>query len=280
MGRHYRFDGRRLKLESERIDLDQVESLAKEFQPKLIVAGASAYPRFIDFEGFAQIAKSVDAHFMVDMAHIAGLVAAEVHPSPVPHADIVTTTVHKTLRGPRAGLILCKKKLAKKINSSVFPGNQGGPLMHLVAARAVCFHEAASTGFRAYARQVVANAKVLGEVMADAGLRLVSGGTDNHLVLVDLRPLGLTGDVGENALARAGIVVNMNMIPYDPNPPRTPSGLRLGTPCITSRGMKEDDIRTVGEWIAAILKDPENASLARNIGDRVRDLCEQKPIFP
>ena len=232
-GKIYNFHHYPVSQQNEMIDLDLVRKMAHEVSPALIVAGASAYPRVIDFAGFRSIADEVGAHLMVDMAHIAGLVAAGVHPSPVPHADVVTTTTHKTLRGPRSGLILCRKKWRKKIDSAVFPGGQGGPLMHQVAARAVCFREAMTDSFRDYARQVVENSVQLGEILSAGGLRLVSGGTDNHMILADLRSMDLTGDIAEAALGRAGIVVNMNMIPYDPAPPRRPSGMRIGTPTVT-----------------------------------------------
>ncbi|MEM7261246.1 MAG: serine hydroxymethyltransferase [Planctomycetota bacterium] len=276
-GKFYDFVHYTLDRETERIDLDLVRKLAQEHQPKLIIAGASAYSRIIDFEGFATIAQEVGAAFHVDMAHIAGLVASGLHPSPVPHADVVTTTTHKTLRGPRSGLILCKQKRAKKIDSGVFPGNQGGPLMHIVAARAVCFREAMTEGFKEYSKALVANAQRLGDVLAGEGIRLVSGGTDNHIVLVDLRSVDSSGDVAENALKRASIVVNMNMIPFDPNPPRRPSGMRLGTPTITSRGMGLAEVEKIGQWIAQIVKDPENESLANDIGTQVRELCSGFP---
>ena len=277
-GKVYEFHHYTLSRETERIDLDEVAKIAREVQPKLLVTGASAYSRVIDFAGFAEIAREVGAKFMVDMAHIAGLVAAGVHPSPVPYADVVTTTTHKTLRGPRAGMILSKEQYAKKIDSAVFPGNQGGPLMHLVAARAVAFREALSDDFKRYAQQVVDNAKAMGEALQGAGIRLVSGGTDNHLVLVDLRELGITGDVAENALAKARIVVNMNMIPFDPNPPRRPSGLRIGTPTISSRGMATAEATQIGNWIAEALKDPENESVLTRIGGEVEELCRRFPI--
>jgi len=276
-GKFYDFTHYTLDPDSERIDLDLVRKLAQEHQPKLIVTGASAYPRVIDFAGFAEIAKEVDAFFMVDMAHIAGLVASGVHPSPVPHADVVTTTTHKTLRGPRAGMILCRSERAKKIDSAVFPGNQGGPLMHLVAARAVCFREAMTDEFKKYSQALVDNAKRLGEVLSDEGVRLVSGGTDNHIVLLDLRSVGSAGDVAEDALKRASIVVNMNMIPFDPNPPRRPSGLRIGTPTITSRGMGLAEVEKIGRWIAQVIKDPENESLAADIGGQVKEMCAGFP---
>jgi len=263
--------------ETGTIDYDQVEKLALEHKPKLIVAGASAYPRIIDFEGFRSIADEVDARLMVDMAHIAGLVAAGVHPSPIPHADVVTTTTHKTLRGPRSGLILCRKKWRKKIDSAVFPGGQGGPLMHQVAARAVCFREALTDQFRDYSRQVVDNSIHLGQILSDGGLRLVSGGTDNHMILADLRSLDLTGDIAEAALGRAGIVVNMNMIPYDPAPPRRPSGMRIGTPTITSRSMGEEEVRRIGGMILEVLKKPDDKNSIEGIRARVREMCKGYP---
>ena len=276
-GKIYQFEHYPVNADSEMIDLDLVEQLAREFQPKLIVAGASAYPRIIDFAGFRHIADEVGAKLMVDMAHIAGLVATGIHPSPVPHADVVTTTTHKTLRGPRSGLILCRKKLAKKIDSAVFPGGQGGPLMHLVAARAVCFQEAMTDTFRDYAKKIVANSIHLGEILSGGGLRLVSGGTDNHMILADLRSMELTGDIAEAVLGKAGIVVNMNMIPYDPAPPRRPSGMRIGTPTITSRGMGADEINLIGNWILEILKDPTAENRIESIRAEVRELCQGFP---
>lgn len=276
-GKIFQFHHYPVNADTEMIDLSIVEKLARECQPKLIVAGASAYPRIIDFAGFRRIADEVGAKLMVDMAHIAGLVASGVHPSPVPHADVVTTTTHKTLRGPRSGLILCRKKWAKKIDSAVFPGDQGGPLMHLVAARAVCFQEASSPDFREYAQKVVDNSVHLGEILAGGGLRLVSGGTENHMILADLRSMNLTGDIAESVLGRAGIVVNMNMIPYDPAPPRRPSGMRIGTPTITSRGMGSEEIDRIGNWIIEILKDPENDNRIESIGAEVREMCDGFP---
>jgi glycine hydroxymethyltransferase len=276
-GKIYQFEHYPVNADSEMIDLDLVEQLAREFQPKLIVAGASAYPRIIDFAGFRRIADEVGARLMVDMAHIAGLVATGVHPSPIPHADVVTTTTHKTLRGPRSGLILCRKKLAKKIDSAVFPGGQGGPLMHLVAARAVCFQEAMTDTFRDYAKKIVENSIHLGEILSGGGLRLVSGGTDNHMILADLRSMDLTGDIAEAVLGKAGIVVNMNMIPYDPAPPRRPSGMRIGTPTITSRGMGSDEIILIGNWILEILKAPTDEDRIGSIRTEVRELCQGFP---
>jgi glycine hydroxymethyltransferase len=276
-GKIYDFRHYTVSEHDERLDLDQVRDIAMEFQPKLIVAGASAYSRVIDFEGFRSIAREVKARFLVDMAHIAGLVAAGEHPSPVPHADVITTTTHKTLRGPRSGLILCKEKRQKKIDSAVFPGGQGGPLMHQVAARAVCFGEAMTDEFKSYAKAIKANARRLGEILVEGGLRLVSGGTDNHLVLVDLRPLDLRGDVAEEALGRAGIVVNLNMIPFDPNPPRQPSGLRIGTPTVTSRGMGPEEIERIGNWIVEVLRSVGDDDRIAAIRSEVREMAERFP---
>ncbi len=276
-GKVYNFSHYPVNPESEMIDLDEVLKIAREVEPRLIIAGASAYPRIIDFEGFRKVADEVGAKLMVDMAHIAGLVAAGVHPSPIPYADVVTTTTHKTLRGPRSGLILCRKKWAKKIDSGVFPGDQGGPLMHLVAARAVCFREAMTPEFREYAGEIVSNAQKLGDILSAGGLRLVAGGTENHMILGDVRSLDLTGDIAERALGAAGIVVNMNMIPHDPNPPLRPSGIRIGTPTVTSRGMGSKEITRIGEWIVEVLKEPENNSRHEAIRAEVREMCEQFP---
>ncbi|HIG04316.1 MAG TPA: serine hydroxymethyltransferase [Planctomycetes bacterium] len=276
-GKIYNFHHYPVSQQDEMIDLDLVRKMAHEVSPALIVAGASAYPRIIDFAGFRSIADEVGARLMVDMAHIAGLVAAGVHPSPVAHADVVTTTTHKTLRGPRSGLILCRKKWRKKIDSAVFPGGQGGPLMHQVAARAVCFREAMTDSFRDYARQVVENSVQLGEILSAGGLRLVSGGTDNHMILADLRSMDLTGDIAEAALGRAGIVVNMNMIPYDPAPPRRPSGMRIGTPTVTSRGMGTAEITRIGEMILEVLRNPQDQNRIEGIRAQVREMCEQFP---
>ncbi|NCF56328.1 MAG: aminotransferase class I/II-fold pyridoxal phosphate-dependent enzyme [Planctomycetia bacterium] len=276
-GKVYNFSHYPVNPESEMIDLDEVLKIAREVEPRLIIAGASAYPRIIDFEGFRKVADEVGAKLMVDMAHIAGLVAAGVHPSPVPYADVVTTTTHKTLRGPRSGLILCRKKWAKKIDSGVFPGDQGGPLMHLVAARAVCVREAMTSEFREYAGEIVSNAQKLGDILSAGGLRLVAGGTENHMILADVRSLDLTGDIAERALGAAGIVVNMNMIPHDPNPPLRPSGIRIGTPTVTSRGMGSKEITRIGEWIVEVLKEPENHSRHEAIRAEVREMCEQFP---
>lgn len=276
-GKWYRVVGYTVHPETERIDFDQVARLAREHRPKLIVAGASAYPRQIDFARFAEIAREVGALLMVDMAHIAGLVAARLHPDPVPVADFVTSTTHKTLRGPRSGFILCKEEWGQKINQAVFPGIQGGPLMHVIAAKAVAFGEAMRPEFRQYARQIIANAQTLAEELLRAGFRLVSGGTDNHLILLDVTPRGLTGKVAEKALEQAGITVNKNLIPFDKRPPLDPSGLRIGTPAITTRGMKESEMRQIARWIDEVLSDPDNEAVLTRVREQVRQLCRQFP---
>ena len=259
------------------IDYDEMERIAKETKPKMIIAGASAYPRVIDFERFAKVAKEVGAIFMVDMAHIAGLVAAGLHPSPVPYADVVTTTTHKTLRGPRGGLILCKEQHAKQIDKAIFPGTQGGPLMHIIAAKAVCFGEALKPEFKAYAKQIVANSKAFAAALLDNGFKLVSGGTDNHLCLVDLRPFGVTGKEFEKRLDSVYITVNKNAIPNDPETPFVTSGVRVGTPAATSRGFKEDDFVKVAELMKLAATDIEgNADYIRA---EVCKLCEKYPIY-
>ncbi len=260
------------------IDYDEVRKLALEHKPKLILAGASAYPRVIDFEKFAEIAKEVGAYFMVDMAHIAGLVAAGEHPSPMPYADVVTTTTHKTLRGPRGGLILTNdEELAKKINKAIFPGIQGGPLMHTIAAKAVCFKEALEPSFREYAKQVVKNAAVLAKTLQDEGFKLVSGGTDNHLMLLDLTDTGVTGKDAEHMLDEVGITVNKNAIPFDTKSPFITSGLRIGTPASTSRGFKEDDMVEIGKLIAMTIKDFEGTK--DEVRARVKALCDKYPLY-
>ncbi len=260
------------------IDYDEVRRIALECKPKLILAGASAYPRTIDFERFAQIAKEVGAYFMVDMAHIAGLIAAGCHPSPMPHADVVTTTTHKTLRGPRGGLILTNdEELAKKINKAIFPGIQGGPLMHTIAAKAVCFKEALTDEFKTYQQQVVKNAKKLAETLMSEGFKLVSGGTDNHLMLVDLTDTGVTGKEAEKMLDDVGITVNKNAIPFDTKSPFITSGIRIGTPASTSRGFKEDDMVEVGKLIALTIKDFDNSQ--DEIRKRVQALCDKHPLY-
>ncbi|MFM8287558.1 MAG: serine hydroxymethyltransferase [Planctomycetaceae bacterium] len=261
-----------------RIDFDQVVALAREHKPKLIVAGASAYPREIDHARFAEIAREVGALFMVDMAHYSGLVAAGVHNSPVPVADFVTSTSHKTLRGPRAGFILCREAHAKAIDKSVFPGMQGGPLEHIIAAKAVCFREAAEPAFKQYARQIVANARVLAETLLSGGVQLASGGTDNHLMLCDVTPLGLTGSIAEKALDKAGITVNKNMIPFDQRKALDPSGIRIGTPAITTRGMREDEMRRVGAWILQVLKNAADETVVSRVRSEIAQFCQAFPV--
>ena len=260
-----------------RIDYDKVEFLAQENKPKLIVAGASAYPRVIDFKRLSEIAKSVGAYLMVDMAHIAGLVAAGVHPSPVPYADIVTTTTHKTLRGPRGGMILCREELAKAINKAVFPGTQGGPLMHVIASKAICFGEALKPEFKAYQEQIVKNAKALADALIAEGFDLVSGGTDNHLMLLDLRSMGITGKQLEKQLDEVYITVNKNAIPNDPESPFVTSGVRIGTPAVTSRGLKEDDMKTIAHLIKLTATDFENS--ADYIRAEVTKICDKYPLY-
>ena len=260
------------------IDYDEIRRLALESKPKLILAGASAYPRTIDFEKFAEIAKEVGAYFMVDMAHIAGLVAAGLHPNPVPYADFVTTTTHKTLRGPRGGLILCKEEYAKQIDKAVFPGIQGGPLMHVIAAKAVCFQEALSDDFKVYQTQIAKNAKAMAETFVANGVKLVSGGTDNHLMLLDLTEMGITGKEAEKRLDDVGITANKNAIPFDTQSPFITSGVRIGTPAVTSRGMKEDDMREIATLVTMTLKEYETK--ADEIRARVAALCEKYPLYP
>ena len=262
----------------ERIDYEEVRRLALEHKPKLLLAGASAYPRTIDFERLGAIAKEAGCLFMVDMAHIAGLVAAGLHPSPVPYADVVTTTTHKTLRGPRGGLILCRKELAKKIDSAIFPGTQGGPLMHVIAGKAVCLKEAMSDDFKAYQQQIVKNAAALAAELQKQGLRLVSGGTDNHLMLVDLSALDCTGKDLEKRLDAAHITVNKNTIPFETRSPFVTSGVRIGTPAATSRGMKEPEMALIGQWIAKLAKEGDSA--VEEVKQGVLKLCERFPLYP
>jgi glycine hydroxymethyltransferase len=266
--------------DDERIDYDDLRQKALEHTPKLIIAGASAYPRTIDFARFRQVADEVGAILLTDMAHIAGLVAAGLHPSPVPDSDFVSTTTHKTLRGPRAGLVLCKARFAKDLDKAVFPGVQGGPLVHVVAAKAVCLKEAAEPSFAAYQRQIVANAARLASVLSASGYRLVSGGTDNHLMLVDVFSKGLTGKVAEAALGKAGIAVNKNAIPFDQNPPMVASGIRIGTPAVTTRGMTERDMEVVGELIARALRTPDDDSALAAVRSEVEALCLKYPLYP
>ena len=277
-GKLYNFISYGVSPETECIDYDAVEKLAKEHRPKLIVAGASAYPRTIDFNRFRQIADSVDAKLMVDMAHIAGLVAAGVHPSPVPYSTIVTSTTHKTLRGPRGGFILCKQELASKRDSAVFPGMQGGPLMHIIAAKAVCFGEALKPEFIEYQKAIVENAKAMADEFRKGGLRLVSGGTDNHLMLVDLTPISITGKEAEEALDSVRITVNRNAIPFDTKPPRVASGIRIGTPAVTSRGLNTPEVRKVAKLIIRVLTNIGNESIYNEVRDTVDDITSRFPV--
>ena len=266
--------------ETERIDYDELERLAKEHQPKLIVGGASAYSRVIDFERMAQIAKSVGAYLMIDMAHIAGLVAAGLHPSPVPYADVVTTTTHKTLRGPRGGLILCRDaEFGKQFNKAIFPGIQGGPLMHVVAAKAVTFKEALSDEFKVYQQQVLDNAKALSDELVKKGFRIVSGGTDNHLMLVDLRSKNITGKEAQFLLDEIGITANRNTIPFEPLSPFVTSGIRLGTPALTTRGLKEEDIREVADIIADVIENREDSAVIEAAKAKVQAICKKFPLY-
>jgi glycine hydroxymethyltransferase len=269
-----------VRAEDERIDYDEFERLAHQHTPKMIMVGASAYPRIFDFERIGRIGRDVGAPVVTDMAHIAGLVAAKVHPSPVPHSDFVTTTTHKTLRGPRGGMVLCRAQYAKDLDRALFPGVQGGPLMHVIAAKAVCFKEALDPGFATYQAQIVANAKRLAAGLANAGFRLVSGGTDNHLMLVDVFSKGLTGKVAEAALGKAGITVNKNAIPFDKNPPMVASGIRVGTPAVTSRGMGEAEMDTIAEYIARVLASPEDDAVLAMVRSEVESLCRRFPLYP
>ena len=279
-GKYYKVVPYGVTHETERIDYDEFERIAKEAQPKLIVAGASAYPRVIDFERMANIAHSVGAIFMVDMAHIAGLVAAGLHPSPVPYADVVTTTTHKTLRGPRGGLILCKEQYAKQIDKAIFPGVQGGPLMHVIAAKAVAFGEALKPEFKDYAKQIIANCKALAEGLMAEGFRLVSGGTDNHLILVDVRGQKMTGKTAEHLLDEVGVTCNKNTIPFDPESPFVTSGIRLGTAAVTTRGFKEDDMKEVAAIIGLVLNNADDEAKHAEAAKRVAALCAKYPMYP
>jgi len=278
-GRMYKFIAYGVRQEDERIDYDEVEKLAHEHKPRMIVAGASAYSRIIDFERLGKIAKAVDAIFFVDMAHIAGLVAAGVHPSPVPHADIVSTTTHKTLRGPRAGMVLSRGAFAKEVDRLTFPGTQGGPLVHIIAAKAACLKEAMEPSFREYQRQVVTNARALAASIAKQGFRIVAGGTDNHLFLIELHSRGLTGSDAEKALDRAGITVNKNAIPFDPLPPMKAGGIRLGSPSITTRGMREPEMEQIGTWIAEVLGHIGDAAVEQRVRKQVAELAARFPIY-
>jgi glycine hydroxymethyltransferase len=282
-GMIYNFAHYGVSSDAEMIDYAALQQQAEEVRPQVLLAGASAYPRTIDFARLAQIAHSVDALLMVDMAHIAGLVAVGLHPSPVPHADVVTMTTHKTLRGPRGGAIVCKKAWIKKVNSAVFPGMQGGPLMHVIAAKAVAFAEALQPSFATYQAQVLKNAQALAETLVDGGCRLVSGGTDNHLMLVDLRGPkgpGISGRAAEGALHHAGITVNKNLIPFDPAKPMDASGIRIGTPAVTTRGFDEDAMRKVGDWMNQVLRSPEDADLHRTVRAQAEALCHAHPLYP
>ncbi len=265
--------------ECETIDFDQVAQLAREHRPKLIVAGASAYPRTIDFATFRMIADEVGAYLMVDMAHISGLVAAGIHPSPVPFAEFVTSTTHKTLRGPRGGFILSTEKYSRLLNSQIFPGIQGGPLMHVIAAKAVAFKEALGDEFKFYCQRIVANAKVLAQVLSERGFRLVSGGTDNHLILLDLSDKSITGAEAEKLLERAGITVNKNAIPFDSQPPTVTSGIRIGTPAVTTRGLKEEEIKEVAGFIADLLLNPNDEAVAQRVRAGVQEICKNFPLY-
>ncbi|MGI6433882.1 MAG: serine hydroxymethyltransferase [Syntrophomonadaceae bacterium] len=278
-GKYFRFVDYGVSAQTETIDYDQVRDIALKCRPKMIVAGASAYPRCIDFVRFRQIADEVGAYLFVDMAHIAGLVAAGLHPSPVPHAHFVTSTTHKTLRGPRGGVILCGKEWAQKVDSAVFPGIQGGPLMHVIAAKAVCFKEALSEDFKKYQEQIVSNAAVLAAALSEYGLRLVSGGTDNHLMLVDVRPKQLTGKEAQDILETVNITVNKNTIPFDPEKPMVTSGVRIGTPAITSRGMGNDDMKIIARAIAVALENPGNEDMLAEVRAIVAGLCSKYPLY-
>src|SRR5262249_6596061 len=278
-GRMYKFVAYGVRKDDERIDYDEIEKLAHEHKPKMIVAGASAYSRIIEFDRIAKVAKAIDALFFVDMAHIAGLVAAGVHPSPVPHADIVSTTTHKTLRGPRGGMVLCKAAFAKELDKLTFPGTQGGPLVHTIAAKAVCFKEAMEPSFKSYQQQVAANAKALAASIAKQGFRIVSGGTDNHLLLIEVHPRGITGADAEKALDRAGLTVNKNAIPFDPLPPMKAGGIRLGSPSVTTRGMKQPEMEQIGSWVAEVLSHIGDAAVEQRVREQVCGLAARFPVY-
>jgi glycine hydroxymethyltransferase len=268
-----------VRKDTETVDYDELERLAQEHKPRLIVAGASAYPRLLDFERFAAIAKQSGALLMVDMAHIAGLIAAGFHPSPIPHADFVTTTTHKTLRGPRGGAVFSKAQYAKELDKIVFPGIQGGPLMHVIAAKAVCFQEALQPEFREYQKQIVLNARTLADALAGNGFRIVSGGTDTHLMLVDVFSNKVTGKEAEKALGNAGITVNKNVIPFDTNPPMVASGIRIGTPAVTTRGLREPQMELIAHWITEVLHNVEDESVQKRIRSQVEALTEKFPLY-
>ena len=278
-GTYFKFVAYGVNKETETIDFDELKKLAQEHKPKMIVTGATAYPRIIDFQKFRAIADEVGAILMVDIAHIAGLVVAGEHPSPVPYSEIVTSTTHKTLRGPRGGLILCKESYAPKIDKAVFPGNQGGPLMHIVAAKAVAFKEASTPEFKAYQKQIVKNAKALSQALVDNGFRLVSGGTDNHLMLVDLRSKKITGKEAEKVLDEVGLTVNKNTIPFDPEKPFVTSGIRVGTPAVTTRGMKEDQMKQIAKFITEAIEYKDNDAKKKQIREEVKSLCLKFPLY-
>ncbi|MCU4138770.1 MAG: Glycine/serine hydroxymethyltransferase [Thermodesulfobacteria bacterium] len=278
-GKFYKIVHYGVSKETEMIDYEEVKKLALQYKPKLIVAGASAYPRIIDFEIFSKIAQEVGAYLMVDMAHIAGLIAAGIHPSPVPYADFVTSTTHKTLRGPRGGFILCKEKYAKMIDKTIFPGIQGGPHMNIIAAKAVCFKEALQPEFKSYQKQVVKNAQIIAEVFKMEGFRVISGGTDTHLVLIDVSVKGLTGAEAEKLLEEAGITVNKNAIPFDTRPPKITSGIRIGTPAITTRGLKEKEVEEVAHYMCEVLKDPKNEKIRKDIREKIKEICIRFPFY-
>ncbi|MEZ2347895.1 serine hydroxymethyltransferase [Terriglobus sp. RCC_193] len=278
-GKLYRIVGYQVRKDTETVDYDELEALARKEQPKVIVGGGSAYPRQWDFERMRAIADAVGAYLMIDMAHFAGLVAGGVHPSPVPHAHMVTTTTHKTLRGPRAGMVLCKQEFAQALDRSVFPGQQGGPLMHIIAAKAVAFKEALQPEFKTYATQTVANAKALAEALAAEGYRIISGGTDTHLLLVDVFAKGILGSEAEAALGKAGITVNKNAIPYDTNPPLKPSGVRFGTPALTTRGMKEAEMRQIAKWIGEALENRSDDAKLAQLHGKVSEMAENFPLY-
>jgi len=277
-GKIWDFHAYGVNRETEMLDYDEIRELAKEVRPKLILAGASAYPRFIDFKALREIADEVEAYLMVDMAHIAGLVAAKLHPDPVPYCDVVTTTTHKTLRGARGGMILCKAEWARKVDKAVFPGLQGGPLMHQIAGKAVALGEALQPSFKVYAQNVLDNMQAMAEELAASGLRLVSGGTDNHLALVDVTPFGIGGAMAEDALGRAGITVNKNLIPYDTRKSMDPSGIRVGSPAMTTRGLGQEEFRQIARWMIQVLRNPEDEALQANIKAQVKDMLAAFPV--
>ena len=278
-GRIYHVVPYSVHAEDHRIDYDQLRDLARQFRPRMIIAGASAYPRIIDYQIFAEIAREVDALLMADIAHIAGLIVAGEHPSPIPHADFVTTTTHKTLRGPRGGMVMCRKEFASALDSCIFPGMQGGPLMHVIAAKAVALAEAATEDFRDYQRRVVRNAKVLAEALLEEGFNLISGGIDNHLILVDLSEKGITGAEAQDQLERAGITVNKNSIPFDQLPPSKSSGIRIGTPAVTTRFMGPDEMRLIASLISRVLTNTADERMIAGIRNRAKELCVRFPLY-